>query len=105
MDISAVAELITNIGFPIVCVLGLAWFVYTMLQRLLTECKANMESVQAQCKEREDKLYDEVTKNREINAQAIATIALYAEKLDVIQSDISDIKTNITVIKTKQLQA
>ena len=49
-------------------------------------------------KERENILYNEIKENREINKKAIDTIAHYAEKLDVIQNDVNDIKTDITVI-------
>ena len=44
----------------------------------------------------------EDTSPREVNAKAIETIAHYAEKLDSIQSDINEIKTDITVIMAKQ---
>ena len=58
----------------------------------------NMEQVQNRCKEREEKLYEEIKANREINAKAIETIAHYAEKLDVIQSDIKEIKQDVSMI-------
>jgi uncharacterized membrane protein len=51
--------------------------------------------------EREDKLYEEIKSNREINAQAVATIAKYAESLDVIQRDVNEIKTELTIIASK----
>lgn len=46
----------------------------------------------------EDKLYIEIKENREINVKAIETIAKYSEKLDVIQNDVNEIKTDITII-------
>ena len=57
-----------------------------------------MEQVQQRCKEREEKLYKEITANREVNAQAIATIALYADKLDSIQFDVGEIKTKLAIL-------
>ena len=60
-----------------------------------------MEKVQARCKEREDKLYAELAQSREVNKKAIETIAHYANKLGVIQQDIHDIKTDITIIKSQ----
>ena len=39
--------------------------------------------------------------NREVNAKAIKTIAKYSEKLGSIQSDINEIKTDITIINEK----
>jgi hypothetical protein len=54
-----------------------------------------MEAVQARCKEREEKLYQQIEKSQEINGQAIATITLYAEKLTAIQEDVKEIKEAI----------
>lgn len=61
-----------------------------------------MEQVQARCKEREEKLYEEIKENRAVNAKAIETIAHYAEKLDSIQDDVSEIKTDITILMSKE---
>ena len=100
--ITAFIELIPTLGFPIVCVIAMGAFIFYIYKQTTKENAANMEKVQERCKEREDKLYEEIRENREINAKAIATIAQYAEKLEVIQNDISEIKTDITTIKIKQ---
>ena len=106
-----IVEVISTLGFPIACVLAMAFFIYKIYNDMAKEKetareenKANMEAVQARCKEREEKLYEEIKANREVNAQAVATIAHYAEKLDVIQQDIHDIKNDITVIMAKEEQ-
>lgn len=102
MDLTAVSNLVSNVGFPIAMVLGLMWFIYKFFLKTTAQNEANMKQIQERCAVREDKLYKELAENREINRQAIDTIAHYAEKLDTIQSDISDIKTDITIIKAKQ---
>lgn len=79
-------DVISTVGFPIACVIGLGWFVYKIYNDMT---------------KREDKLYSELANCRAVNEKAIDTIAHYAEKLDVIQSDINDIKTDITVIKSR----
>ena len=79
-------NIVSTVGFPIACVIGLGWFIYKIYNDTT---------------KREDKLYDELANCRAVNEKAIDTIAHYAEKLDVIQSDINDIKTDITVIKSK----
>lgn len=101
MDITLLESLISNHGFPIACCIGLGWFLYKVFQKTTDESAKNMEKVQARCAEREERLYDEIAKNREVNSKAIETIAHYAEKLDVIQTDISDIKTDITKLANK----
>lgn len=95
-------EIISTLGFPIACVIAMAAFIFHIYKQTTKENVENMEKVQARCKEREDKLYDELKLSREVNSKAIETIAHYAEKLDVIQKDISDIKTDITIIRSQE---
>lgn len=87
MDVAAITTLISTLGFPIAAVIALAFFVFRIYRK---------------SEEREALLMEEIQKTREVNAQAIETIAHYAEKLDTIQNDIKDIKTDITVIMSKQ---
>lgn len=102
MDVAAITSLISTVGFPIAAAVAMAWFIYQVFKKTTEQQDKNMEKVQARCKEREDILYKEIDKNRKINEKAIETIAHYAEKLDTIQSDINEIKTDITVIMAKQ---
>lgn len=96
MDTAMIIELITNIGFPIVCVIALAWFVFYIVQKTNETNKENMKQLQERCVLREDKLYAEIKETREVNAKAIETIAHYTEILGDIQQDIKEIKTDIT---------
>ncbi len=87
MAAADIATLISTVGFPITAVIALGFFIFRIYKK---------------SEEREALLMNEVKKTREVNAQAIDTIAHYAEKLDGIQNDIKDIKTDITVIMSKQ---
>lgn len=98
MDIAVIIELISTLGFPVACVVALAIFAYIFIKRAFDTNDKNMKAVQDRCKEREDILFKEVEKNREVNEKAIDTIAHYAEKLDNIQTDISEIKVDIIKI-------
>lgn len=60
-----------------------------------------MEDVQVRCAAREEKLYEQLEESRKVNAQAIATIALYAERLGVIEEDIKEIKQDVISINHK----
>ena len=90
--LAGIAELIPSIGFPIVCVLGLGWFIYKIYGDTTKQNQENMAAVQERCKEREDKLYNQLEKQNEINGKFAAIIAQYDVKLDAIQTDINDIK-------------
>lgn len=94
-------EMLPTVGFPIICVIALGAFVFIIYRNTTKENKENMEKVQARCKEREDKLYEEIKENRRINAEAIATISKYAEKLDIIQDDVKEIKTEVAILASK----
>lgn len=91
----AVLQAITTVGFPIVCAIVMGWFIYKIYTNSTQQNKENMEKVQARCAEREEKLYDYIDKAQEINGQAIATITLYAERLDTIQADVKEIKERL----------
>ncbi len=99
--LATLIELIPTLGFPIVCVIAMGAFIFYIYKQTTKENAANMEKVQARCKEREDKLNDIIKENQKINAEAIATITLYAEKLNDIQEDIKEIKTDVTKLAVK----
>ena len=98
MEIKAIIEIITNLGFPIACVICMGYFIFYMTKKVTEMNETNMQKIEEQCRAREDRLFEERKENRKVNSKAIETIAHYAEKLDVIQSDISDIKHDLTVI-------
>ena len=101
MTLQLLIETFSNFGFPIACVIALGWFVFYIVKRTSQAAETNMAKIQERSKEREDILYKEIKENREINAKAINTIAHYVEKLDSIQDDVKEIKTDITVIMGK----
>ena len=45
MDINVIQQLITSLGFPIVCVLALGWFVYQNSKNQREDNKAQMEAM------------------------------------------------------------
>lgn len=98
MEAAAIIELIPTLGFPIVACIAMAIFIYIIFKKTTADNASNMEKVQARCAEREERLYQQLEKTQEINGQAIATITLYAERLDTIQKDVSEIKTDLAVM-------
>lgn len=86
MDFNTIKALIIDVGFPIVCVLAMGYFIWRLY----------LQSV-----ERENKLYTQLDESREINAKAIDTIAHYAEKLDMIQHDVQEIKHDVIALSKK----
>lgn len=94
-------EIISNFGFPIACVLGMGWFIYKIYTDTTKANAENMEKVQARCQEREDKLYVQLEKQNEINGSFAAIIAQYDVKLEEIREDVSEIKSDVSVLMNK----
>ena len=83
MNLELVSEAITALGFPIALVIAMGWFIFKLWK---------------QSAERETKLYEELAECRKVNQQAVETLALYAERLSVIESDVKDIKDCVSEI-------
>lgn len=86
MEAATLIEVIPTLGFPIVCVIALGYFIW----------KIYNQSV-----EREGKLMAEITENRLVNKKAIETIAQFAERFTHVENDVETIKTDINLIKEK----
>lgn len=80
MDISVIEGLITSLGFPIALVIAMGFFIWKIYQQSVT---------------REEKLIDELAECRKVNDKAIETLALYSERLGVIEADVKEIKENL----------
>lgn len=86
MELATIVELISTIGFPIVCVLALGFFVWTIYKQSVA---------------REDKLMNEIAENRRVNEKAVETIAQFAERFTHIETDVEEIKNDVILIKDK----
>lgn len=109
MGVDALIKIFETFGLPIALIVVLLGIIYFMGKRqnetadknmkmLQETADKNMKAVQDRCKEREIILMDEIKENRKINAKAIETIAHYSEKLEVIQTDIKEIKRDVSMI-------
>lgn len=87
MDIATIVELITNLGFPIACVIAMGVFIYKIYKK---------------SEQREDTLMKQIEENRKINAEAIATIGKYAESIETIEEDVRVIKNDLSILMVKQ---
>lgn len=82
MELATIIELISTLGFPIVCVLALGIFVFKLWQQSVT---------------REDKLMEEITENRVVNTKFAEIIAGYEVTLTEMKTDIRDIKDTLQI--------
>ena len=90
MDVSNITQLITSLGFPIVCVVAMAyamWKVYTRSED--------------RNEQREDKLYKVISDAQVQNKELSDTNAKFVTILESYESDLDGIKTDVTDIKNK----
>lgn len=81
MEVGFISDFITAVGFPISCVIGLAWFIYKFTKDLFN-----------QSKEREDKLYEIIAKSDEHLDKLEETNREFAVITGKLRDDVSEIK-------------
>ena len=86
-NVTMATELVSTLGFPIALVIAMGFFIWQLWKQSVA---------------REEKLMSELTECRLVNTQAITTIAQYAEKLDTIQKDVTEIKSDMSVIMSNK---
>lgn len=92
MDLDVVNGLITNVGFPIFCVLALGWFIYNSYNRI-TEHNH----------ERENKLYDVISKSQVQLDKLEEVNEGFVKTLEMFTTDNAQMKRDIELIKDKVL--
>lgn len=90
MDLSVIQTLITTLGFPIVCVIAMGWFISKLWNQS-----------QEQNKQREDKLYEVVSKAQAQNEVLSKTNSEFVSVLNAYKSDLETIKNDVKEIKTQ----
>lgn len=88
MDVNTVQSLIASVGFPIVCVIALGWFIYKAFEKFT----ANAEK-------REDKLYTIIAEAQSTNEKLLETNSEFVGVLDAYKQDLVDIKNDVAEIK------
>ena len=88
MDVNTIQTLITSLGFPIVCVIALGWFIYNAF-----------EKITAQSEKREEKLYTTIAQAQETNERLTQTNAEFVSVLNTYKSDLDEIKSDVSEIK------
>lgn len=88
MDVTMIQSMIASIGFPIVAVIGLAWFIYKAFEKFT-----------AQSEKREEKLYTVISEAQTTNERLTQTNAEFVEVLHSYKSDLDEIKDDVSEIK------
>lgn len=89
MDAGTISQLITTLGFPIVLVGVLVWFIWQIYNDQKTTNAA-----------REDKLYEVVANAQAQNMELSNTNAKFVGILETYKTDLEEIKHDVTDIKS-----
>lgn len=84
--------MISTLGFPIVCVIGLAFFIWKVWTHYRDDMNANMERLQERCIEREKILTKTIQENQKVVEKAVETLAFYETNISDIKADVNEIK-------------
>ena len=82
----AFVGIISNVGFPIACVIALGWFIYKVYNQSI---------------ERENELREEIKENQKINSKFADIISKHSVELAEIKEDVKVIKDDIILITEK----
>lgn len=90
MDLNTIQTAISTLGFPIIMVIALGWFIW----KLWTKS-------QEQNEKREDKLYQVIEKAQEQNEELSDTNSQFIKVLTDYKTDLETIKNDVAVIKSQ----
>jgi F0F1-type ATP synthase membrane subunit b/b' len=90
MDVNIIQQLIATVGFPIVCVMALGWFIYKAFEKFT-----------AQSEQREEKLYTIIADAQTTNEKLLQTNAEFVSVLNTYKSDLEEIKSDVSEIKER----
>lgn len=93
MDVNTVTTLISSLGFPIVCVIALGYFIWKLWSRQ-----------QEENSKREEKLYETISNAQSINEKLTQTNSEFVKVLTDYKSDLNEIKEDVTEIKNNLMK-
>lgn len=88
MDISALASLISAVGFPIVAVLGCAFFICKMTVANREDCNNRIKAIEAAAEKREDKLYQQMQGFNDSLCRFNETLTRIDTRLEIVEKEI-----------------
>lgn len=93
MDLNGIQQAISAFGFPVACVIFLAWFIWKI-----------WNNQQDQNQNREEKLYEYLGRANALNEQLTKTNSEFVDVLNTYKSDIDQIKNDVSEIKKQTIK-
>lgn len=92
MDFNTMLAAIDNHGFPIICALAMAWFIYQIFKKTMSQHEANIRQIQEQNEKREERHYQQIDKFSETLDSFNTTLTKIDARLEIVEQHILDKK-------------
>ena len=89
MDTQTIQSLISTLGFPIVCTIGLGVFVFNIWKAQREDNNAQLTKMSERCLAREERLYQQMDKYSEILSDAVETLTKIDTRISVLEEIVS----------------
>ena len=90
MDAQTIQTLISTLGFPIVCTLGLGFFVFKIWKAQREDNNAQLSQMSERCLAREERLYQQMDKYNAILSDAVETLTKIDTRISVLEEIVSN---------------
>ena len=89
MDAQTIQSIISTLGFPIVCTIGLGAFIFNIWKAQREDNNAQLAKMSERCLAREERLYEQMDKYNEILSDAVETLAKIDTRISVLEEIVS----------------
>lgn len=85
MDLQTIVDLISSLGFPIVAVIALGFFVYKISLLHRNDYNNRIQEIESSAEKRENKFYEQLSESREVLERFNDTLIRIDAKLESIE--------------------
>lgn len=85
MDLQTIVDLISSLGFPIVAVIALGFFVYKISLLYRNDCNNRIKEIESFAEKRENKFYEQLSESNEVLERFNDTLIRIDAKLESIE--------------------
>lgn len=85
MDLETIVDLISSLGFPIVAVIALGFFVYKISLLYRNDCNNRIKEIESFAEKRENKFYEQLSESNEVLERFNDTLIRIDAKLESIE--------------------
>lgn len=89
-DLNGLQTFINSLGFPIVCAIGLGYFIFRVWKAQREDNNKQMENMAKRCQQREDKLFDQIDKFSTTLDKFNFTLTRIDTRISVLEDVIND---------------